>query len=311
MSRFHVDDSGRWSGGGRVVLDNLAVAARPGGVLGPHPDASTPLIPRNVPTSLGSLLHPFVWMPQNALPWGVRAPGEVRLQRQLRVASSLVAARATAMVRISGAIPPLRRRPTSEVLHNVLDASFDDLVADLTPTEHGSFLCVGSAHSYRAIPQLIRGYASYRATGGGTGLLVQTSAGTPSEEILIAAAAEQVPGLRLRSGGAGRAEVASLMLGSAGVVLPSLIEASPVTLLEAQALGRSLTCSNIVAHRELLTADAAANTFNPRSEADTAAALHRLDERGPVAQHELTQPQVRHLRREEWCQDVRDFLDQV
>ena len=311
MTRFYVDDSGQWSGGGRVVLDNLAEAASAGDVLRVGPRGGTPLIPRNVPTSLRSLLHPFVWMPQNALPWGPPAPGEAGLQRQLRVASSVVAARARAMVRISGAIPPLRRRPTSAVLHNVLDEAFEDLVGGLVPTQHGSFVCVGSAHSYRALPQLIRGFATYRASGGRTDLLIQTSAGTPSEGRLIAAAAEQVPGLQVRTGGAERAEVAALMLGSAGVVFPSLVEASPVTLLEAQALGRSVACSDIMAHRELLDGSRVVDFFTATSEAESAAAMHRLDERGPFTHHELTEPRFRRLRRQQWAQALRDFLDQL
>ena len=172
-------------------------------------------------------------------------------------------------------------------------------------------MCVGSAHSYRALPQLIRGFAAYRASGGRTDLLIQTSAGTPSEERLIAAAAERVPGLQVRAGGAERAEVAALMLGSAGVVFPSLVEASPVTLLEAQALGRSVACSDIVAHRELLDVSRVVDLFTATSEAESAAALHQLDERGPVTHHELTEPGVRRLRRQQWAHALRDFLGQL
>jgi glycosyltransferase involved in cell wall biosynthesis len=305
MTTFRVDTSGRWSGGGQVVIDNLLGLTSAAGPI--RPAGTVPIVPRNIPTSPRVLAGRFVWMPQNALPWGPPAPAEASLQRKLRLASRAVAMRATALIRISGAIPALPDRPTSAILHNVLDSAFDQLAARLAPEPHGGFLVAGSAHSYRALPALVEGYRRYRASGGHTGLWVQTSPGAASEESLLRAAEQDTDGLRVVIGGADRPRVLSLMAGSVGVLFPSTVEASPVTVLEAQALGRPIAVSDIRAHREITT-NSSYEAFDVRDRDSVAAALHRLDEHGGTAPHPLQDATYRAARRAAWGDDVSAFL---
>lgn len=311
MPRFFVDTSGRWSGGGSVVLNNLAAAAEAsdGLLTTAAPKGAIPVVPRNIPTSWRQLTRPFVWMPQNALPWGPPAPAERALQRKLRMASELASKRATAMIRISGALPPMVRGRTSPVLHNVLDNAFEEILGHLVPTNIDAFLAAGSAHSYRNLAMLARGYAAYRQSGGHTRLTIQMSTGTPAEEERVTCLGQQIDGLEVRKGGADRQDIANLMAGASGVILPSSIEASPVTLLEAQAIGVPLACSDIVAHREL--GESRGIYFDPLSAESIRKSLHQLDDAGGIAPHRLQDLASREAQRSAWRSELLDFLSTV
>ncbi|WP_426565251.1 glycosyltransferase [Angustibacter sp. McL0619] len=304
--RVWVDGSGRWSGGGNVVLSNLRQAALE------HPDVialldepgAVRLVPRNVPVRLRDLAEPFVWMPQNALPWGPPAPGERRLQLQLRVASEIARRQARAMVRIC-AVLPASRRNTSPVLHNVLDAGFDAVTDWPTSGSSGAFFASGSAHSYRKYDGLLRGYASYRAGGGRTSLVLQVSPGTPAvqESLRRLSAAD---GVQLRPGGLPRADVVRAMRASRGVLFPSAIEASPVTLLEAVAVGAPTACNNIDGHRALAAPGSA--WFDVDDPTTVARALAALDDSPATSQNPLSDPAVRAEQRSSWAAALADFL---
>jgi glycosyltransferase involved in cell wall biosynthesis len=308
MSNFFIDTSGRWSGGGSVVLSNLlAATVASGGLLTTDAaNGAIPVIPRNIPTSWHQLAGPFVWMPQNALPWGPPAPAERALQRKLRMASELVSRRATAMIRISGALPPIAHGQTSLVLHNVLDDAFEDILSLLIPANTNAFVTVGSAHSYRNLALLAQAFAAYRQSGGRTRLVVQMSTGTISEEKLVASLGEQIDGLEVRKGGVDRQGVANLMAGARGVILPSSIEASPVTLLEAQAIGLPLACSDIVAHREL--GKSHCMYFKASSTEAIRKVLHQLDDADGVVPHELQDLKSRETQRSAWRSELLSFL---
>ena len=131
--RFHVDASGRWSGGGRAFLENARRAADRHPVLTMESTSGTvPLIPRNVPASASGRRRPYVLAPQNAWPWTPVAVGleEVARVARLRVASELFLRRAAAVLRINATIPsPLPPERTSPVLHNVLDPHFEEALA--------------------------------------------------------------------------------------------------------------------------------------------------------------------------------------
>lgn len=308
MPPFFIDTSGRWSSGGSVVLNNLMLAADTSdGLLATafRPDA-IPLIPRNAPTSWVKMGRRFVWMPQNALPWGPPAPAERVLQRKLRVVSEIARLRATAMVRISSALPPLMRGSTSPVLHNVLDEAFEGILEHLIPEDTGAFITAGSAHSYRNLSVLARGYALYRTTGGQTPMVIQLSIGSPSEKALVVSLGAEIDGLEVRETDASRQTVANLMAGARGVILSSSVEASPVTLLEAQAIGVRVTCSDILAHREMTQTECA--FFDPTDPRSISVALHLLDDGPTTLQNELSDPAFRHLQRMRWTQALINFL---
>ncbi len=306
--RYWVDGSGRWSGGGQIVLDNLAYAAHQ------HPDilmteptkGAIPLLPRNVPTRLSSLTSPFVWMPQNALPWGPPAPAERGLQCKLRVASEVTRWRAKAMIRISGAIPALSSQPTSPVLHNVLDAGFDDLLSELSVKGSPEyFFASGSAHSYRQFEQLIRGYSQYRRQGGQTSLVVQASPGSTNVEYALRSTS-RAEGLDLRMGPIGRRDLVNAMAGARGVLFSSAVEASPVTLLEAQALGIPVVLTDIPGHQELASTPLIG--FNLSDPISVATSLLNVDAGPSTVTHPLQDPLEREAARRRWASALTDFL---
>lgn len=308
MPYFFIDTSGRWSSGGSVVLNNLMLAADASdGLLtsAARPEA-IPVIPRNAPTSWAQMSRPFVWMPQNALPWGPPAPAERGLQLKLRLVSEAVRLRALAMVRISSALPPLMRGKTSPVLHNVLDEAFEAILECLIPEDTGAFMTAGSAHSYRNLSSLAKGYSEYRNAGGKTPMVIQMSSGSPTEEALLASLGAKIAGLDVRGGGASRQAVANLMAGARGVILPSSVEASPVTLLEAEAIGVPVACSDIVAHHEMSKSDSI--FFDPTEPQSISLALHILDDGPTTLQNALSDPAFRHRQRIRWVQELLEFL---
>lgn len=311
LPEYWLDTSGRWSGGGTVVIRNLLMASRlyPEVLAETRVDGAVRLVPRNVPARRSDLLGDFAWMPQNALPWGPVAPHERTQQRLLRYASALAARRARALVRISGVVPPLSRRPTSPVLHNVLDEEVEKPLAAAAKVEPGEhFYAAGSAHSYRRLPELVRGYALYRAGGGTADLRIQVSPGSPGSLKELMSAADGVPGVTISQGTEDRAGVLAAMAGSRGVIFPSSVEASPVTLLEALALGRPVACSRIVAHAELL----ASRDF-PRFDLgvveETSEALGMLESCPAETTDPLRDAGYRERERERWARRLATFLE--
>jgi len=308
--RYWLDDSGRWSGGGTAVLNNIRAAAELYPDVfsrGESPEA-TALIPRNFPTDVKRLTRPFVWMPQNALPWAPHIPGDARLQLKLRLASELVSLRTQSMVRIGGSIPPLRSGATSPILPNVLDDAFETCLsaAEPNPAPSGAFLAVGAARSYRNLVPLVRGYQRYRASGGASRLLIQTSGGCPDEEAQLKELAAATDGFELRLQPADRVEVLNLMKASLAILLPSSVEASPLTMLEAHAIGTPVACSDITGHREL--ADGSEILFHPESLEDLAQTMHRLDDAGRPPSHPLQDPGKRSEERARWASGLAAFL---
>lgn len=273
-------------------------------------DHAVALIPRNVPASWTQLLRPFVWLPQNALPWGPPVSGERGLQGKLRLASGFVAHRATAMVRISGALPRLHSAPTSDVLHNVLDESFEEcLQAEPSSDGRGAFVCIGSAHSYRNMDRLVEAYASYRREGGRSRLVLQLGLGTPDRHEALYRLASSVDGVDIRVRPASRAQVVSLMKSARGVLFPSIIEASPVTLLEAHAVGALTACSDIVAHREL--GEAGDAFFDPYDVRAISVTMHWLDDAAPVGWHRLQDRAERQFERIRWTSELARFIGRI
>lgn len=308
MSTFSIDTGGRWSGGGGAVLNNLAELSTSSDLFERADEGpSMPIVPRNIPSSARRLFRPFVWMPQNALPWGPPVPGERRLQHQLRILSECSAQRAAAMIRISGAIPPLTHGKTSPVVHNVLDEPFDRIMANLKAATAGGFLSIGSAHAYRGFSYLVSGYVRYRETGGRQSLLIVASRGSDGETRRLQAAEKEVRGLTIRPRGVDRATAISLMASSKGLIFPSFIEASPMSVLEAQALGKPIAHSRILGHSEIV-AQYPAFTFAAGDPQDLAKALHRLDEAPRSVESPLRSAGHRAVKRAEWVSMLETFL---
>lgn len=313
---FFFDHAGQWSGGGRAFLSNAEHAARRHPVLAGGPDA-IPIIPRNVPARGGRRPGRFVLAPQNAWPWAPRArgPRELALVAGLRVASETYLRRADAVLRISEAIP-VRGRRTSPVIHNVLDGGFEEALESSrgtdAPEAEGRLVSIGSGYSYRNVTRLLHGYAQYRAEGGGLDLWVAGPAGTSHTVREVESLAAGIDGVHLRWRPLTRAQAIAALRVSAGVVLPSLVEASPLSALEALAVSPRVVLSDIPGHRGILAGydePAGAMFFAPRSTAAVAAALHAVTGGPGASCHDvLKRAEVREHARIDWGDRVASWL---
>ena len=287
MGRLIVEDGGTWSGGGSAFLSNVAYAIQRLPELSKLSEDIV-LIPRNVPTNHRKpRTHRFVLAPQNAWPWSLRI-GDSRERMKmtaLRGATEYFVRKSDGLIRISSAIPVRGKsgQQVSPILHNVLDEGYEaalrSAAGTTVPGARGAVVSVGSMNGYRNFERLLDGYAIYRRQGGALPLLL---AGTPSNAALVRRLhrkADQVPGVTIRASTLSRPESLAAMRDAAAVILPSLVEASPVAALEATSLCANVLCSDIVGHREILEHVAPAGPggqfFDAVSSAAISQALHQ------------------------------------
>lgn len=273
-----------------------------------------PLIPRNFP-SLPLSAHPYALAPQNAWPWSRKSYALRDLPRlaSLRVASEVGMRKASLVLRISSAIPDIGNTGES-ILHNVLDADFDKVLAEAattTPVRTGALVCLGSLTRYRNVERLIAGHQYYIQQGGSRPLLIAGSSSDRYGRHLERISRESL-GVYTSFSENSRAQFLSLMLNNHGVIFPSVVEASPFTLLEALAINGNLAASNIVGHIELLTANSPAasiNTFNPYSSRSVSEALVALEESYGTPDPTLSSPEGRSKNRVKWGEALRNILN--
>ncbi len=295
-SLVRVVSQGRWSGGGRAVLENLKFACQ----LFPSkltfsPGAGLPLVPRNVVP--WPLIHTgrYVVMPQNSWawhgPWGT--PAEAFRRAKLKIASDLALSRAAGVIRISATIPG-RNCVRLPLLTNVLDPGFEDALFEAhcldddsaLPLRH-AILCVGEIASYRNLERLIDGYGRYREGGGGHSLLIVGGTQFQSYASRLRRRASQVEGTRVWTEALSRTRILTMLQRAAGVIFPSLVEASPITVLEAVCLSDRVVASDIPAHHEIAsTMLPDSHFFDPFSTTAISHACEMLEE-GPVLGRDL------------------------
>lgn len=270
--RFRVDSSGQWSGGGSVFVDNARFAAAR------HPElfggaGAVPIVPRNVPVGRRPD-GPFLLAPQNAWPWQPRALGARERARvaALRAAGEWYLRRAAGVLRISSAIPAVRPQWTSPVLHNVLDRRFDAMFdgAGRAPDgADGAIVSIGSAYSYRGFETLVAAHSAYRRAGGRLPLFI---AGPPANQRYVRRVEALADGeVTFCWGSLERSECVAAYRRAACVVLPSRVEASPLTLLEALACTPHVVCSRIAGHVEIVRAPLGPDGLFPAGDAATLA----------------------------------------
>ena len=256
--RFYFDEAGVFSGGGLAVLSNCRFAAERHTIMqGSAASGDVPFFMRNVPPAGERRGRNYVWGPQNALPWSGHAIGlkERAIVTRLRAASEWYGRRALAQFRTSSAVPVLNKT-CSPVLHNVLDPGFDEaMTASVESTfgpAAGRIVSIGSGHSYRNLAGLLDGYARYREDGGRSGLFIGGTAGSGRAQEIVRQRVAALPDVVVRWGGMERPQFLATLRDAAVVVLPSLVEASPLTPLEACAMNPRVVMSDIVAHHEVL-----------------------------------------------------------
>ena len=254
---YYFDENGRWSGGGNAFLNNARHAAERHPIFSASAD-SLPIIPRNFPSNLKLLSTDFVLAPQNAWPWDLRtrATSETPKLLKLRAATEVATRRASAILRISSTIP--RYSPKgSPVFHNVLDTGFEAaaLEALSIPVEPaaGRIVSIGHHFSYKNVRMLARAYRLYRQGGGNLGLLLIGAKTCKKISAAIEAELQGLPDVALITDNLTRAECLAAMQQASVVVLPSLVEASPFTALEAVWSNPNTIMSSIVGHREIFS----------------------------------------------------------
>lgn len=287
--RFRLLEDGRWSGGGSVLLENAREARERHPVLQGGPNA-IPIMARNVPPMGRFPQEPFVAAPQNAWVWSPVAQGikERTLVTGLRVGTRVTYRRASAVIRISEAVPPGGAVPTSEVLHNVLDRGFETALEQYDDRTgalcEGAFVCVGSNYSFRDLALLVRAHRAYRATGGERRLVLMGPVGSRAAEKELQRELCTSGGSVLRRPESTRTQCLSALRSAYAAVCPARVEASPVGVLEAAALTSRVMVSDIVGHRGIvrsLDGTGEPGYFRPHDLASLTRSLHALDEAPP------------------------------
>lgn len=320
---YRFDRSGRWSGGGHAFLRNVEHAEGRHAILRGGDDA-VPIIARNLPAGGHIPRGPFVLAPQNAWPWAPTFTGLAELGRLavLRAASEFFLRRAVGVIRISSAIPAISHT-SSPVIHNVLDMGFEeDLIASQSSTVDeaavGAFVSIGSINSYRNLVTTIDGFQRYRAAGGNRRLWIAGAAGSEGARREVERAAQGTEGVTIRWKAFERADCLAALRAAAAVILPSKVEASPVSALEAAAANPNVVASRIIGHVELLSAYGRVPDnclFDPASPAHLAELLNIAEANADAGAGLLSEchatlgdPEQREAARIEWGNRVAHWL---
>lgn len=310
---------GRWSGGAQVTIRNLRLAAErfPTHVsLAPTEDGR-PLVLRNVVGSRLLLSGDFVYMPGNAWPWhGPWGTAREALRKgALRAASLVALRRCSHLIPISESIPS--PAPAPKPLHNVLDEGFEEaLVAaaedSVIPSE-GALLSLGSLTTYRNLETLVRAHRAYRRAGGSLRLVLAGPALDHHVLRRLLASIADDPGVQLTARSLARPSILSAMRRAHATVLPSLVEASPVSVLESLVLSPQTLLSDIAGHRGIAGTLVPEPRFFTPADADELAELLRVAEEAspPGVPSSLASRSARDERRREWARRLAGIVDSM
>lgn len=279
-----------------------------------------PVIPRNTAPLALLLRGNYILVPQNAWPYA-RPTGtwrELLRWSLLRVMTELAVYRAKGVLRISSAIPErVSRSRHSSVVHNVLDADFERVLQDSRAKPAGCMadyiLCVGQLTSYKNLERLLAGYGVYSRGGGALRLMIRGERWDERYAVRIERLAAEMPRVTLEGRPATREEVVGLLRCSAGVIFAALVEASPITLLEALALECPIAVSAITGHLEILDAAGAGDelvTFSPSSVESISRAFWAL-EQAQRPRSCITSVQGRSAARQRWTAEMLRFLEDL
>lgn len=200
----------------------------------------------------------FIYIPQNAWAWHGPASTirEFFRRNMLRICSEFARMRASRIVRIGPMIPD-SENCVDGFLPNTLDQSFetafDESEKNPAVSWVGSkpyFIAPGSYWSYRNLEFLIEAYIDYhRSSDNPKNLVLVGPAAQARYFNKIKTLGENCEGIIVIGKKVPRAELLAAVAGSALCVFPSLVEASPVTVLEAASLGATIVAWDNPAHR--------------------------------------------------------------
>lgn len=287
--------------------------------IGVNTGHGVPLFLRNV-VAPAALRRTFLLLPQNAWPWTPwHGRGTVALRwAGLRVASWASMGRAAGVIRLSTAIPQPRRTKQVPILPNVLDPGFEAALNSPSRTHglvdlaDGSLMSIGSITPYRNTERLLDGHAAYVREGGRRQLVIVGPTVDDGLRRRIETRANKAVGhVHLVATPQPRSGILAAIRRCAGVVLPSLVEASPLTLLEAMACGVPVAASHIPGHLE--TAGSSGRDvvwFEPLATDEITESLHMLD-----LQRDITWPHGdrswREQERKRWANELVSRLEQL
>lgn len=174
------------------------------------------------------------------------------------------------------------------------------------------FLYIGTIQPRKNLVRLVRAYAAY-AEGVGAeqvqGLVLAGKAGWLSDGILAEIGKHQLP--ITVTGFVAEADKAALLSGATALLFPSLYEGFGFPVLEAQACGTAVLCSNSSSLPEV--AGEAALLVDPLDEAGLATGIGRMAEDGEL-RRELVQRGFVNVKRFTWertAEQVMDVLEGV
>ena len=179
-------------------------------------------------------------------------------------------------------------------------------------------MSIGSVYAYRNVPGLVRAYIHYRESGGRTPLVVAGPAGSAAAARAAARVADGVEGVTLVWDAVPRPTVLAAFREAAAVVLPSRVEASPFTTLEALAMTPRVALGDIVGNHGILTRYAPTDGcqavfFDPTDPAAMSVAISTAESGGGgEAWHAgLREQSVRAEARRAWGDELAQWLESL
>ncbi len=300
---FFIPTAGRWSGGGTAVLANFRHAAER------HPQlrfdrGDIVIVNRNFSRERDS--RPKIMIPQNAWAWHGPRQGAEEYGRALtlRVAAEVSMQRALGVVRVSRSIPAIGRCYNG-YLPNPLDPEFDLALRESNdlrpPVTDPYFVTIGSMHGYRGVESVVDAFSRYRRAGGRTNLHIIGGGGT-RYVARIASLIANLPGVAIHPATLPRPMCLAWTRDARAAILPSHVEASPFSLLEALVVQPNVVSRDIAGHHDIVPPGMpTAQLFKDDQSSNLSQLLHKADDQpGAHTPHPLADDSVREHERIRW-----------
>lgn len=243
-----------------------------------------------------------ILMPQNAWPWSGHAGHVTNYPRYfaLRMLSELSMRRASGVLRIGSSIPPHGRVLNDDPLPNVLDREFENALQESRRVGRQdwreTFVLAGSLAPYR------NARIALEALSHLEGSVRVHLTDDPSRNVPPAPRNVNVSVAHLS-----RPSLLYAMREAPAVIFPSLVEASPVALLEAQAVGARIVVSSIPGHCDVVCSESSVTWF-PATDVGTLTRALKTAKESTVGRTLLSTPEGRTEARHDWLHRLMDGI---